>query len=131
MSERSSYPHGVPCWVDTLQPDPEAAKQFYGELFGWQFSGPGPMPGTPGKYFVARLRGRDVAGIASQPEGVPAATAWNTHIAVNNVDDACARAQSAGGTVLVSPFDAPPAGRMAVVNDPAGATFCRSQSRWS
>lgn len=125
MSERTHYPPGVPSWVDTLQPDPDAAKRFYAELFGWEFTGPGRMPGTPpGKYFVAQMRGRDVAGVASQPEGVAAATTWNTHIAVGDVDDACTRVQSAGGTVLIAPFDAPPAGRMAVVSDPAGATFC-------
>ncbi len=33
MSERDAYEPGVPCWVDTLQPDPEAAKGFYGKLF--------------------------------------------------------------------------------------------------
>jgi len=39
--------------------------------------------------------------------------------------DATAQAvRSAGGTVLAEPFDAPPAGRMAVLADPAGAVFC-------
>ena len=51
MSERNEYPPGVSCWVDTLQPDPEAAVRFYGDLFGWTFAGPGSMPGDPpGKY---------------------------------------------------------------------------------
>ena len=43
MSQRDDYEPGVPCWVDTLQPDPEAAMAFYGALFGWEFAGPGPM----------------------------------------------------------------------------------------
>ncbi len=34
MSERNDYPAGVPCWVDTLQPDPELAMRFYGAIFG-------------------------------------------------------------------------------------------------
>ncbi|MDP9188754.1 MAG: VOC family protein, partial [Actinomycetota bacterium] len=33
MLERDGYPAGVPCWVDTGQPDPEAAVDFYGGLF--------------------------------------------------------------------------------------------------
>ncbi len=41
MSERDSYPHGVPCWVDTGQPDVDAALDFYGTVFGWDFAGPG------------------------------------------------------------------------------------------
>lgn len=34
MAERDGYIHGVPCAVDTMQPDPEAATHFYGGLFG-------------------------------------------------------------------------------------------------
>jgi predicted enzyme related to lactoylglutathione lyase len=62
MSERETYPAGVPCWVETLQPDPQAGRDFYGSLFGWEFAGPGAMPGElPGEYFVARMQDRDVA----------------------------------------------------------------------
>ena len=34
MTNRT-YPQGVPCWIDTQQPDVEAAASFYGSLFGW------------------------------------------------------------------------------------------------
>jgi uncharacterized protein len=126
MSERERYQAGVPCWVDTAQPDPEAAIGFYGDLFGWEFMGPGPMPGEPpGEYFVARLRGRDVAGVSSQPShGSPQATTWSTYVSVQSADETAELARSAGGTVLVPPFDALPAGRMAVLRDPAGAVVC-------
>ena len=36
LLDRDGYPAGVPCWIDTSQPDPEAAARFYGELFGWE-----------------------------------------------------------------------------------------------
>ena len=36
MPARDGYIPGVPCWVDTSQPDPEAAAAFSGALFGWQ-----------------------------------------------------------------------------------------------
>lgn len=122
MSERDQYPAGVPCWVETLQPDPEAARDFYGPLFGWEFYGPGPMPTEPpARYFVARLRGRDVAGIGSLPAG--AEPAWTTHVRVDSADTAAERAAQSGGAVLAAPFDAPPAGRAAVLADQAGATF--------
>jgi uncharacterized protein len=118
------YEPGVPCWVDTLQPDPQAALGFYGDLLGWEFSGPGPMPGDPpGEYFVARVGGRDVAGIGTQPAG-GAAPAWITHVAVGSADDAARAAAGAGGRVVAEPFDVPPAGRIAVIADPAGAVFC-------
>jgi predicted enzyme related to lactoylglutathione lyase len=125
MSEREHYPPGVPCWVDTLQADPQAALDFYGPLFGWEFAGPGPMPGqAPGKYFVAQLRGRDVAGIGSAPAADrPPPVAWNTYVRVDSVEHAAERAGAAGGRLLDEPADALPAGRLAVVADPAGAVL--------
>jgi predicted enzyme related to lactoylglutathione lyase len=123
MSERDHYPPGVPCWIDSAQPDVDQALAFYGALFGWEFAGPGPMPGD-GRYYVARLRGRDVAGISTAAPSAPdAPPGWMTHVAVASADRAAQLAESAGGAVLVAPFDAPPAGRMAVLSDPAGAVF--------
>ena len=56
MPERDGYIPGVPCWVDTSQPDPEAAVDFYSGLFPWEFEDVMP-PDSPGKYFIARIRG--------------------------------------------------------------------------
>ena len=33
MPERDGYIPGVPCWIDTSQPDPESAVAFYREHF--------------------------------------------------------------------------------------------------
>jgi predicted enzyme related to lactoylglutathione lyase len=129
MSQRDGYEHGVPCWVDTLQPDPDAAIAFYAGVFGWEFGAPGDMPGDPpGRYFVAQLGGRDVAGVGSLPaDSQPLPPSWNMYVWVDSVDDVAATAQSAGGAVLVEPFDTPPAGRMAVLADPAGVPVCAWQ----
>jgi uncharacterized protein len=112
---RDGYPVGVPCWIDTSQRDLEAAKRFYGGLFGWEFS-----QWTPGRYLVATLRGLDVAGIALQADGEPS---WNTYIEVDSADWATADAIQLGGTALAPPFDVADAGRMAVISDPLGAVF--------
>ena len=77
MRERDGYIPGVPCWVDTTQPDPQAAVAFYGALFGWEFENVMPA-GAPGEYHIARIGGRDVAAVGSQPEGAPPAAVWNT-----------------------------------------------------
>jgi predicted enzyme related to lactoylglutathione lyase len=85
---------------------------------------------SPDEYFVARLRGRDVAGLGSQPTGsAPPEPAWNTYVSVESADEAVASARSAGGRVVVEPFDVLPAGRMAVLADPGGATFCVWEAR--
>jgi predicted enzyme related to lactoylglutathione lyase len=122
MLERSEYPPGVPCWVDTSQPDPEAATRFYEGLFGWEFEDRMPAD-APGNYFVAKLHGRDVAAVGSQMEGSPPTPVWNTYIAVDSADDTAAKITKAGGSVLAEPFDVMDAGRMAIVSDPSGAVF--------
>ena len=66
MSTREDYPAGVPCWVDTNQPDPAGAARFYCGLFGWQAEDAMP-PGAGAHYYMARIDGRDVAAISSQP----------------------------------------------------------------
>jgi uncharacterized protein len=126
MSQRDGYEEGVPCWIDTLQPDPEAARNFYGAVFGWEFAGPGPMPGDPpGRYYVARLRGRDTAGIGSHvAKNAPPMRTWYTYVSVESADAAAERVRRAGGVVVAGPYDAPPAGRLALMTDPTGALFC-------
>ena len=66
MPQRDGYIPGVPCWVDTSQPDPVAAVDFYGGLFGWEFEDV-MSPGSEGKYFIARLHGDEVAAVGSIP----------------------------------------------------------------
>jgi uncharacterized protein len=126
--ERDGYPAGVPCWVDTGQPDPEAAVEFYGGLFGWEFEDRMPAD-SPGRYFVAQLRGRDVAAVGSQPEQAPPTPGWNTYVWVDSADDATAKVKAAGGNALMEPFDVLDAGRMAVLTDPEGAVFCVWQAK--
>jgi predicted enzyme related to lactoylglutathione lyase len=123
MLERDGYLPGVPCWIDTSQPDPDAAVAFYGGLFGWDFEDAMP-PDSPGKYFIARLRGGDVAAVGSQPEGGPPIAVWNTYVWVESADEAASKVQDAGGRVVTDPFDVIDAGRMAVFTDPEGAAFC-------
>jgi uncharacterized protein len=123
MAERDGYIPGVPCWIDTSQPDPDAACSFYGGLFGWKFEDAMPA-GSPGKYFMARIRGGDVAAIGSIPEGAPPTAMWNTYIWVDSAEETAAKARAAGGAVAMAPFDVMDAGRMAVLTDPEGAAFC-------
>jgi predicted enzyme related to lactoylglutathione lyase len=123
MSDRDGFQPGVPSWVDVMGPDVDRLTDFYAAVFGWDFAGPGEMPGDPsGEYFVAQLRGRDVAGVASLPPG-SGGPGWNTYIEVASVDRSAADIEQAGGSVIAQPFDAPPAGRIAVAADPTGASF--------
>jgi predicted enzyme related to lactoylglutathione lyase len=124
MGERTAYEPGTFCWIDLTTTDQEAAKGFYGDLFGWEAE---DMPaGENMTYSMQRLRGQDVAAIAAQPEqqreaGVP--PTWNSYVWVESADDVAERVPKLGGTVHAPPFDVLDAGRMAVIQDPQGAFF--------
>jgi predicted enzyme related to lactoylglutathione lyase len=136
MPERDGYIPGVPCWVDTSQPDPDAATDFYGGLFGWEFEDVMPE-GSDAKYFMARSEGSAwsmfdtsgeprsgiVAAVGSIPEGMPQIATWNTYIWVDSADETASRVRDAGGSVVMEPFDVMDSGRMAVFTDPEGAAF--------
>jgi predicted enzyme related to lactoylglutathione lyase len=122
VSERDGYQPGVPCWIDTWQTDADAAVTFYSRLFGWESEDTMP-PDIAGMHFMCRLRGRDVAAVASRPGAAPAVTAWNTYVWVASADQAVAAAADAGGGVLMDPFESLDGGRIALVADPGGATI--------
>ena len=119
MPDLDRYIPGVPCWVDTNQPDPEAAVAFYRGLFGWEIEDAMP-PGSERPYFMARLRAGDVAGIGPSAD----AARWDTYVWVESADDTAAKVMDAGGRILTAPMDVMDAGRTAVFADPEGAVFC-------
>ena len=121
-----TYPAGVTCWVDTEQPDLEAAAAFYAGLLGWTLTDVAP-PGTGYSYLLATLDGQDVAALAPVIGDRPAA--WNTYVAVDDTDAAAAAVPSLGGTVALPPTDAGPGGRWALCLDPFGAEFRLWQAR--
>ena len=121
MSERSDYAPGTPSWVDLSTADLDAAMEFYGGLFGWDFPEPENAEQTGG-YRQAMLRGKPVAGLMPlmQPQQP---VAWSTYVSVADADAATAQVREAGGTVMVEPMDVLELGRMAVFADPTGAAF--------
>lgn len=108
---------GAPCWVETLQPDPDAAVAFYSGLMGWTFDEAGPTG-----YRVARLDGRRVAGIGRAPAMLDRG-AWAMYILVADLDQTVATVREAGGGVLTGPQDCGNGERTAVLTDPSGAAF--------
>jgi uncharacterized protein len=128
VPERDGYIPGVPCWVDASEPDPAVAVGFYSGLFGWEFEDVMP-PGSDGQYFIARLRGGDVAAVGSIPEAAPPAAMWNTYIWVDNADETASDVRDASGGVVMEPLDVMDAVRMAALTDPEGAAFCVWQAK--
>jgi uncharacterized protein len=124
VGERTGYAPGTFSWVDLTTPDQEAAKAFYGGLFGWEAE---DLPIGDGAYYsMQRVDGKDVAAISPQQQqqrdaGVP--PLWNSYVSVESADAVADRARELGATVHAPPFDVMEAGRMAVIQDPQGAHF--------
>src|SRR4051794_31955563 len=111
-TERTAFPAGVPCWVDTWQPDAVTAATFYAALMGWETDVTPPADAAP-QYVMCRLDGRDVAAIGDGA-GAPADAA----VAAAAVTDA------SGAGTEASPDAAGAAGARA----PAWTTYIRVAS---
>ncbi len=109
-------------WMDLVTPDAEAAKRFYGGLFGWTFR---DVSAPLAPYTVALLDGEPVAGLVqrAEPPGDRHQPAWLTFIAVKDVDAVTRLAVAHGGKLLSAPHSYPKRGRQAVLSDPDGAIF--------
>ncbi|WP_019816496.1 VOC family protein [Saccharomonospora saliphila] len=122
----TAWPDGTPCWADLMVPDPRMAMDFYGALFGWDFTDLGDEAGN---YLMCSVDGRTVAGIGGIPPEQDVPAVWTTYLATSDVDRTTGAVTEAGGSLIVPPMDVMTAGRMAVASDPAGAAFGLWQAR--
>lgn len=121
MSTRDEkWTAGTPCWVDLSTTDPDGARTFYAELFGWDLQ---VGPPETGHYTMARKNGRPAAAINGMPAPDAQHTAWMTYLATDDLDATWAAAMAAGATQVMAPDDVMTFGRMAFAVDPAGAVF--------
>lgn len=132
--------HGAVNFNNLHTDDVEAAKAFYGAVFGWMTIAAGaPMWALPGYGdHLEELNPGMRAGMKEMaPEGFEdvvarilprdgAAARWSVTFAVNDADATAVRACELGGSVLAEPQNAPWV-RFAVLADPAGASFTASQ----
>ena len=124
MQETPEYKPGTFCWVELATSDSDAAKKFYTQLFGWEYTD-SPI-GPDMVYTMLKLDGKDVGALyklmSDQVEhGVP--PHWLSYVSTANADEAAEKAKAAGATILKEPFDVFTVGRMAVIQDPTGAVF--------
>lgn len=117
----AEFPDGVPCWADVMLPDVEAAKHFYGQVFGWTFDEGSEQLGG---YTPARSDGRRVAAVVpTPPEMTGFPPSWSVWFASSQVDEVARRVELAGGRRAVEPLDIPDCGRMMIAQDPQGTFF--------
>ncbi|MEU9984372.1 VOC family protein [Streptomyces sp. NPDC050856] len=118
------------CWTELYTTDAAAAKAFYRAVFSWDYedmemggdlvysvvSAPGGgRGGDSGQGGIMQLpRENLAAGSTSE---------WHPYFGVTDCDATFARATGNGATALIPPTDAPGVGRLAMLQDPAGAPF--------
>ncbi|GAA2625733.1 VOC family protein [Streptomyces axinellae] len=120
QATRLRHTPGAPAWASLMAHGLDAGKEFYQELFGWEFhDGPQQL----GPYVRAVAHGHEVAGLGRKADGRQLPVAWLPYMATADADETAARVREYGGTVAVGPLDAETAGRMAIASDPHGAVF--------
>jgi predicted enzyme related to lactoylglutathione lyase len=107
-------------WFDLLSEDPAAAEAFYAGVFGWRFEDSGTAD-----YRLIRSGDALIGGVAETDdrESGFSESRWLATLSVDDVDAALARAEAAGGEVLVRPVDVQGRGRLAALRDPSGAVL--------
>jgi predicted enzyme related to lactoylglutathione lyase len=130
MPRIDKHKPGSFCWIELSTTDQNAAKNFYSSLFGWEVN---DMPMGPDDFYtIFKLQAGDVSAACTlrpdqRAQGVP--PNWLIYVAVDSADAAATRAAQAGGKVLAPAFDVMDVGRMAVLQDPTGATFSVWQAK--
>ena len=111
---------GSYCWSELLTDDLDAATAFYAAVLGWETrASDGPMP-----YTEFQVGGRSIAGMMARPPMMPAEVPnhWGVYFAVADLDASIARVGELGGSAFMGTIDTP-AGRVAPVMDPTGASI--------
>lgn len=120
-------------WHDLLTNDPAASKRFYGELFGWQFESVGSFAGMSSDtaYTLIRHNGRLIGGMIDTValNNRTDISQWVVVMSVEDVDVAAQSFTDNGGSVLTPPRDLQRRGRIAIVQDPAGALLALLQTK--
>jgi predicted enzyme related to lactoylglutathione lyase len=119
---------GKVVWHDLLTEDPEAARRFYGGLFGWTFRDVAIGGGQT--YTVIEHRGRGIGGLVDG-RGINRDTnvsRWIPVLSVADMDAAMGVVRAAGGTVFQPPVNIPQRGRVAVIGDPQGGVLTLLES---
>ena len=121
MSEVISFSPGNFCWFELATTDQNAAKSFYDQPMG------------PNEFYtMLKLHDKTVGALYGKGAellqlGIP--PHWALYISVANVDESAKKAESLGAKIIMQPFDVMDLGRMATVQDPAGAVFMLWQAK--
>ena len=120
--------HGDFCWSEFAVTDVAKCRAFYENVFGWKCE-PSQATGGEMEYLEFSSSGddqKDAALYAMSAEmfggEIPPAHVAQ-YVSVDNVDEAVEKAKNLAGSLIFGPYDIPKVGRMAIINDPTGASI--------
>jgi hypothetical protein len=124
MATTTQHAPGTFCWAELGTTDTAAGKKFYSGLFGWDVQ---ESPIGEGQVYIMLKKGNQDAGamyaLDAQQRKMGIPPHWMNYVSVENADQTAAKIKQMGGKVVMEPFDVMEHGRMAVCQDPQGATF--------
>ncbi len=116
---------GKRIYAELVTPDIAAAKQFYGQLFGWTFE---DFIQRDAIFTQASQNGQVIGGIYQKPLPPGRRPNWISFIATQNVAATTAQATQNGAKILLAPRAFANLGQEAILADPQGAVFAILQS---
>lgn len=115
-------------WNELATTDPDAALNFYHDLFGWEKEADMDM-GPLGTYTVLR-HDFMIGAIMAKPDELPA-SAWTYYFRVPDIDSAIQTIKAKRGQTLTEPMEIPGGDFTLTAVDPQGATFALIGARHS
>lgn len=118
MAEKSKF--GEFCWYELATANVQAAKDFYGNVFGWKFTEHDMGDMT---YTVFKRDNQEFGGIWAIPKDkqnqIP--PHWMAYILVENLNTSLDKARKNGAKVIKEMTQAGDMGLFAIIQDPTGA----------
>jgi predicted enzyme related to lactoylglutathione lyase len=109
---------GSMVWTELYTRDLDAARRFYGSVFGWTYET------DPSGYVTVAQNGRRQAGMMAISEQMgPIPPNWTVYYMVDDAKASTAKVKELGGNVLMPLVPAGEVGTFSVVQDPQGAVF--------
>lgn len=128
MSEQPKV--GGFCWTELATSNVQAAKDFYGSIFGWKFSDHDMGDMT---YTMIKLNEKDDKEFGGmwaipkeQEKHIP--PHWMSYILVANIDESLEKARKQGASIVRDVANVGNSGRFAIITDPTGAHVALWQS---
>ncbi|WP_163322622.1 VOC family protein [Draconibacterium mangrovi] len=123
----NNHNQGQFVWHDLATYDPLSAKDFYADVFGWEFETVGAGENM---YYVIKNDGVAIGGLFKLADEYGKAAEWIGSMSVPDVDVALQYNQAAGGKTIFKKAAFKGRGETALVQDPQGAfiAFLNSES---